>query len=97
MAETYSSVYASASCYGRAENVLVEPMVVPKLKFRHVERKILFADLMKRPDHATLEDRPESFNGVGMHRTDDVLPLRVIDDFVRILLAQLTITPSTDR
>jgi len=36
VAETYASCDVSASCYGRAKDILVEPMVVPKLKFSHV-------------------------------------------------------------
>jgi hypothetical protein len=52
---------ASASCYGRAKYVLVQPIVVPEFKLRHVERKIFLADLMERANYATLEDRPEPF------------------------------------
>jgi len=45
----------SASCYGCAEDILIEPMVVPKLKLRHVERKVFFANLMKCPNYTTLK------------------------------------------
>ena len=83
---------ASASCYGRAEDVLVEPVVVPELKFRHVKGKIFLADFMKRPDHTALEDRPKAFDGVGMDRSNHILPLRVIDDLVRILLLELAVS-----
>ena len=89
--ESASAWTNSASCYSRAEYVLVESVVVPEFKLRHVQRKILFADLMKRTHHATLEDRPEALDGVGVDCANDVLPLRVIDDFVWILFLQLPI------
>ena len=82
---------ASASCYGRAEDVLVHAVVIAELKFRHIERKIFLTDLMKRADHATLEDRPEAFDGVGMDCANHILPLCMIDDLVRIVLAKLAI------
>lgn len=81
----------SASCYGRAKDVLVEPVVIAKFKLGHVERKILFADLMKRPHHATLEDRPKALDGVGMHSTYHILPLSMVDDLMRVFLMQLPI------
>lgn len=91
-AEPASANASSASCYGRAEDVFIEPMVVPELKFRHVEGQILLADLMKRPDHPTFEDRPEAFDGVGMHGPHNILPIAVFDDLMRVLRAQLLIT-----
>lgn len=76
-------------CYGRAEDILVKPVIVAKFGLRHIERKIFLADLMKRSDHATLEDRPETFEGIGMHGTNDILPLCTINDLVRVLPMQL--------
>ena len=85
------SALASASCYGRAKDVCVEAVVVPELEFRHVEWQMFLADLMKRPDHTALEDRPEPLDGVGMHRADYILPLGVINDLVRIVLAEFPV------
>jgi hypothetical protein len=36
-------------------------------KLRKVQRKIFFADLMERADHASLEQTPEGFDIVGMN------------------------------
>ena len=85
------AIARSASCYGCAKYILVEPVVVPELKFRHIEGQIFLADLMKRPDHTTLEDRPKAFDGIGMHGTDDILPFGVIDHFVRVFLMKLAV------
>src|SRR6476660_2692250 len=91
-AEASVLVDASASCYVRAKNVLVQSVVIPEFELCHIEWKILFADLMKRPDHATLEDRPETFDSIGMHSTNHILPLSMIDNLVRILFCQLPIS-----
>lgn len=90
--EHASAIARSASCYGRSEDVLVHAVVIAELKFRDIERQILFADLMKRPHHTTLEDRPEAFDGIGMDRSNHILPLRVIDDLVWIVLAELSVS-----
>lgn len=84
-------VARSASCYGRAKDVLVRPIVVPKLKLGHIEGQIFFADLMKRSHYTTLEDRPEAFDGVGMYCANHVLPLRVVNDLVGIFFMQLAV------
>lgn len=81
----------SATCYRRAEYVTVFPVVVAEFKLRDIERKILFADLMERAHHATLEDRPEAFDGVGMNGSHHIITLRVINDFVRILPLQFVV------
>ena len=47
---------------------------------------------MKRTHHATLKDRPEALDGVGMHCADHILSLGVIDDLVRVLLIQLAVS-----
>ena len=47
---------------------------------------------MKRPNHPTLEDRPEAFDGVGMHGADYILRLGVVNDLVRELLAKLPVS-----
>ena len=65
-----------------AENVRVLAVVIPELEFSDIERHVFAAHFVERPDHAALEDRPEALNGVGMDRADDVLPSRVVDNFV---------------
>ena len=81
----------SARLYRCAEDVRIQALVVPKLKLVDVEMQIFLADLMKCPNDAAFHDGPEAFDAVGMYRANDILALRVIDDLVRILLAQLPI------
>lgn len=80
---TAPGIDASATCYSRAENVRVLPIVVTKFKLSNVQRHILGADLVERADNTALQDRPETFNRVRVHRTDNVLMPVVIDGRVR--------------
>jgi len=82
----------SASCYYFREDVLIRAVVIPELKFRHIERQIFLADFVERADYTTLEDRPESFNCIGMDCANHIFPLRMIDHLVRILFAKVTVT-----
>jgi hypothetical protein len=79
--QTVASSSASASCYSRPENIAVMPVIVAELEFCDVQRHVLGADLVERADDAALEDRPEAFN-----RADNVLPLAVLHDLVRIFV-----------
>ena len=74
---------ASAPCYSSTENIRVVPVVVSELKFGNIERHVLGADLVERADNAALQDRPETFNRVGVNGTNDVLMSVVIDSRVR--------------
>src|SRR6266550_7374250 len=47
---------------------------------------------MERADHAAFEDRPETFNCVGVDCADDVLAFRMIDDAVRIFFRKLLVS-----
>jgi hypothetical protein len=58
----------------RSEDIGIEAVVVAELKFRDVKEHIFFADLMERADNATLHERPEALNRVGMHRANNILP-----------------------
>ena len=62
-----------ASADSRSEDVVVLVLVVPELELCNVKWQILDADLVEGSDHATLEDAPEAFNRVRMHRADNVL------------------------
>lgn len=57
----------SASCYDRAENVPVLPVVVAKRKLRQIQRQVVLGDIMECPDHAALKQAPERLKIVGMH------------------------------
>ena len=82
-----SSLLATADCH--TKNIRVGAIVVAELKFGDVQRQIFIAYLVKRADHAALEDRPKAFNRVRVDRTDHVLPDVVLDALVRILLQVL--------
>ncbi len=66
----------------RSENVRIHTVIIAELKFRDIERHIFGAHLVERADHAAFEDRPESFNRVGMDRADHILLAVVIDRLV---------------
>jgi hypothetical protein len=63
--------HLSTSLNRRAENIVVETVVIAKLKFRDVQRHILAADLVERADDTALEDAPEAFNRLSVNCADD--------------------------
>lgn len=74
-----------ASVYCCPEDVWIEAVVVSELKLRNVQRHIFGRHFVERADHASFEDRPETFNRVGVNRADNVLAFVVIDSQARIL------------
>jgi len=85
LAETDASDHASAACYRCPEHVGIAAVIVSELKLRDVQRHILGGHLVERADHAALEDRPKTFNRVGMDRADNVLVRFVVNHLVRVL------------
>ena len=73
------------------KNISVLPIVISELKLRNVQRQILIADFVERADNAALKDRPETFNRVGMNRTNNVLAAMVINGGVWVCLIQTAI------
>ena len=73
-----------ASAYRRSEDVRVHAVIVAELELRDIQREVLFADFVESADHATLNQRPETFDSVGVDSADNVFVLGVIDGFVRI-------------
>jgi len=65
----------SASLDRRSENVRVLPIIITELEFGNIERHIFAAQFVECADHATLENRPESFDGLRVDRADDIWPL----------------------
>lgn len=55
-----------------AEDVRIQALVIPKLKFVDVQMQILLADFMEGADDPTFYDGPESFDGVGMNRSTHI-------------------------
>src|ERR1700674_4142564 len=78
----------SCSLNGRSENIVVKAIIIPELELRNVEMQISFADIVECPHDASLEDRPETLNRIGVNRTDDVLPPSMIDGGVRVIPAE---------
>jgi hypothetical protein len=80
------------------KNISVLPIVISELKLGNVQRQILIADFVERADNAALKDRPETFNRVGMNRTNNVLAAMVINGGVWVCLIQTAIAiPSIRR
>lgn len=71
----------------RAENVDVLAIVVAELELGNVERQVLGADLVVRPDNAAFNERPDAFNRVRVDGTRDVLVTALTDDAILIVLA----------
>src|SRR5260370_38075227 len=88
LAETATSACVSAASYRSREDIGIVAVIVAELEFGDVERQILFADLMERPDHATLDERPETVDRLSVNCADDVLFFGVVDGFVRIVIFQ---------
>ena len=82
----------SASFNRRSEDVRVLAIIVAELELGDIERKVLFADLVEGADAAALNQRPETFNRVGVDRADYVIAPGVINDDVRIFLVEMLVT-----
>jgi hypothetical protein len=82
---------ASAFFDRRPEDVRVKAIIIAELELCNVERQILFADLVERPDHTALDEGPETFNRVGVDRADDILALGMVDHAMREVLVQALI------
>ena len=76
----------------RPEDVRVQAVIIAELELGHIEREVLFADLVESPDHAPLDQRPEAFTRVRVNGADDVLPFGVVDRGVREHAIQPLIT-----
>ncbi|MFZ0695048.1 MAG: hypothetical protein WAN51_13055, partial [Alphaproteobacteria bacterium] len=72
-----------------SENVRVQPIVVPELKFRDVERQVFAAHFVEGADHAAFNEGPEAFDCLSMDGTDDILALVVIDGRMRKIFVQI--------
>src|SRR5438445_13639056 len=76
------SANALASLNRRAENVVVEAVIVAELELRDIQVKVLFADVVEGANNPALEDAPEAFNRIRMDCTDNVLVLGVVNGLV---------------
>ncbi len=84
---------ASAARYSGSKDVHVIPVVVPELKLRDVQRHVLGADLVERANNAALHQRPETFNRVRVHGTNNIFLSAVTNEGVRIFLTEFIVSP----
>lgn len=71
-------------------------VVVAEIKLSAIPLKMLRADVVKGADDAALQDRKESFHGVGGHVAAHILPASVVDVFMALKHARhLLILPFT--
>src|SRR6266446_2051952 len=74
------------------ENVRVLTVVVAELELGDIDRQMLAAHLVERAHHSALNQRPETFNRVGVDRADNVLAYGVVDDAMRILALHVLVS-----
>src|ERR1700722_11759284 len=73
-----------ARAYSRSENVLVMPVIVTELELSDVQMQVLFADLVESANAAALDERPETFNRIGVNGTNNIFSDAVIVGCVRV-------------
>jgi hypothetical protein len=71
-----------APFYRRSKNIRVPPIIVAELELGNIQRHIFPTHFVERADHTALEDRPETFDGLGMDCADDILASRMINSRV---------------
>src|SRR5689334_17999845 len=81
-----------ASPYRVVEDVRVLAVVISELKFGNIQREIFAADFVKCSDNAALHQRPKTFDGLRMHRADNVLAFRVVNAGQRIFTGETVVT-----
>jgi hypothetical protein len=87
----------SASLNRRSENVIVEAIIVPELELRNVKMQVFLANVVECTDDAALEDAPKAFDGLGMHRADNVLVFGIVNGAVWEAKAKVPVTNPFDR
>lgn len=79
----------SATLERGLEDFGVLAVVVAELELGDVQRQVLGRDFVVAAHDSALEQGPEAFDGVGVDRANDVLPLAVVDDLARVLDQQV--------
>jgi hypothetical protein len=80
-----------ASLNRRSEDVRVLPVIIAELEFGNIQRHIFPAHFVERADHPALEYRPEALNGLSMDCANDILPPRMVNSRVWIILVELIV------
>jgi hypothetical protein len=82
---------ASATTYGRAEDVRVIPIVISELEFSDIKRQIFATGFVEATHDAPLQQRPKTVNRRSVDRAINVLPCRMIDGLMIENLVQRVI------
>ncbi len=75
-----------------AEDVRIHALVIAELELVDVEMQVLLADFVECADDSTFHDGPKAFYGVGMNRSADIFPIRMMDHAVRDARIEFPIT-----
>jgi hypothetical protein len=79
----------SASPNRRSENVRVTTIIIAELKFRNIKRHVFAAHFVECSDHSTLNDRPETLDGLSMNHANDVLAMDMVNGGVWIFFVEM--------
>lgn len=82
-AEVHASAHTSASCYCGPEDVRVLTVVESELKLIEVQREIFRGNIVIGAKNPALQERPESFDAVGMNQPAHIFPAAMADYFMR--------------
>src|ERR1700732_507490 len=82
----------SASVDRRPKDIRVLAVIISELEFGNIERHIFAAHFVERADNTALEDRPETLDGLSMDSANDILSPGVVNDAMRIFLAEFVIS-----
>jgi hypothetical protein len=61
-----------ASLDRRSEDIRILPVIISELELGNIQRHIFPAHFVERADHATLEDRPETFDCLCVNCANDI-------------------------
>jgi hypothetical protein len=73
----------------RTEDVGIHARVAPELEFVDVEMQVVFADLVECANDPAFHNGPESFDGISMNGSADVLTISMMRHAVWILGSSL--------
>lgn len=77
---------SSAPANGFPENIVIQPVVVPELEFRHIRREIFAAGFVIAAHHTALYQAPEAFDRVRVQRTN-LIPIATMDNRAVVVFA----------
>ena len=63
----------SATCYRRAEDIRVVPIIIAPLKLCDIQRQVLAADFVETSHDAALQERPKTVDRLSVNSAVDIL------------------------